>query len=183
MTTRLDDFRKSTYGHLAVAKAVLEGRGLIPREPPSALERRLSRQCRSRVFNQGAIAVPPGVPERRRGAERSTRRPTRVYSRARKGTTLKKLAGEVGLQESVKLEGGSWADDGTWMRMTSSERPYALRYGAEEVSPVEADAEVTRTHTLVKTLLAGIGHSRRPRNLGQAIVMGKKLQKARPVEA
>lgn len=69
------------------------------------------------------------------------------------GHALDKLADEAGLSQLMRLAGRDLARDACWQRMTSRDRPYSVRYGAEAPTAAEARAEAARAKEILDVVL------------------------------
>jgi HEPN domain-containing protein len=87
----------------------------------------------------------------------------RVYEnlfRGVAGHSIKQLADELRLHHVLVGQDDSLTNDACWARVCSSERPYSLRYGAEELTVKEATEDVNRAEQIARTLLRDLGRKR-----------------------
>lgn len=72
------------------------------------------------------------------------------------GHDLKRLAEHLRLGRFMGLSEKAWSEDDCWKRIVNDDRPYSLRYGAEEVSAEAVEEELERVKAVVGTVLGAI---------------------------
>ncbi|MCG8556719.1 MAG: hypothetical protein MJD61_15745 [Proteobacteria bacterium] len=160
----LHTFRSAAAGHLHGAECVLS---VLPQNPTHPARAPASAAYLAHVALECAIKARLLYRAGCADGEDLKKKQPKVYDalfRRRQGHELARLAEEVRLSKLMKVEGKQWVDDDCWKRLTTSERPYSLRYGAENIGASAAGAEVARSKELADVLLSGIGFSKRKRD-------------------
>jgi HEPN domain-containing protein len=156
-TWTLDRFRSASRGHLYAARNVLAAQQKSKTKPPAAVPTsaaylaHVALECalKARLLYRGGFA----------SAEELKKKHPRVHAKlfhSARGHDIPELAGELRLESFVALNGKTLANDACWKRLCSSERPYALRYGAQQLREEEATEEVDRASDLAEQLLSGV---------------------------
>lgn len=149
----LEKFKRAGRSHLASAEHVLnagaDGRSRI-RPGTAAYLAHVALECvlKARLLYRGGCA----------SAEDLKRKNPKVHDKwfgGKHGHNLRLLAEHLRLPGLMQTEGRPWCDDRCWGRIASDERPYALRYGAEDVTVSHVRQELDRTSQIVDAVLAG----------------------------
>lgn len=152
----LDRLRRSGRSHLASAQHVLRnasgGGGTAVKPGSAAYLAHVALECvlKAHVLYRGGCA----------SAEDLRRKNPKVHAdlfQGKHGHDLQFIADSLRLPELMKREGKRWSHDDCWNRITSSERPYSLRYGVEDVGDTDTQKELQRTSEIVAAVLAETG--------------------------
>jgi hypothetical protein len=157
MEWTLDSFRLAGHAHLHSAERVLNFRPAKGAQPPAltpgsaAYLAHVALECaiKARILCRGNCY----------DTEDLKKKQPKVFQAlfaSKQGHDLEMLAAKIRLEEVLKTEGQAWRDDLCWRRMSSPDRPYTLRYGAERIREAEAREDVTRTRDLLGVLCNGI---------------------------
>lgn len=150
----IDGFRRSGRSHLAAAQHIAAGvvgaQDGAMKLGSAAYLSHVAVECvlKARILYKGDCATLDDL----------KRKLPRVYQelfRGVKGHDLGILAAKLNLPTLLKHEGKSWKDDPCWKRMTSSGRPYSLRYQAHDLDPSDAKLEIGRAAEITEAVLAG----------------------------
>lgn len=76
------------------------------------------------------------------------------------GHSIEQLSDELRLRRELAGQSDCVTNDACWVRVCSAERPYSLRYGAEELTVTEATEDVGRAEQIAHILLRGLGRKR-----------------------
>lgn len=160
----LDRFRLAGRGHLHGARCILRKDGPSPTPVPALAPASASYlahvalECalKARILEQGGCT----------SVEELQKKHPKVHGplfTTKQGHDLERLAKELGVDRVLATMGKQWWDDDCWKRLSSSKRPYSLRYGTEEVDDASVTEEVERCTEILEVLLAGLGRMRRAR--------------------
>jgi hypothetical protein len=160
----LDRFRLAGRGHLHAARAILDAAKSASRPNPAlALASacylvQVALECglKARILEKGGCSTV---------AELKRKQP-KVYDPlfvTKQGHDLDKLAKQLGLDRLMATMGKGWREDACWQRLTSSERPFSLRYGTEDVDDAAATEEIERCDELLSVLLSGLVRTKHKR--------------------
>lgn len=156
-TWTLEKFRRAGQSHLESAEYVLSkvpagGRkspALIPASAAYLAHVALECGMKARLLARGGYASVDALKEKA----------PQVYAALFKGSNghnLAILADQLRIKEILALNGKHWISDACWTRIASSERPYSLRYGAEQIDRAKVAEELKRASELLDVLLIGI---------------------------
>lgn len=160
----LDRFRLAGHGHLHGARCIL-AEDTATSGPVPALARasasylgHVALECalKVRILEKGGYADVEELKEKH----------PKVYGRlftTKHGHDLDRLAKELGVEGLLATMGKGWRDDECWKRLSSSERPYSLRYGIEDVDDASVTEELERCTELLDALLSGLSRMKRSR--------------------
>lgn len=153
----LDNFRRAGRGHLHGALRVLGSSPkrvgsepvLIPASAAYLAHVALECSMKARLLSRGGYASAEALAEKLPKVHAALFRSIQGHDLSVLGTSLR-------IKNFVETCGKTWSDDDCWKRMTSSARPYSLRYGTEPLERGTAEEEVRRASTLLDILLDGI---------------------------
>ena len=154
-TWTLEKFRRSGRSHLEGARYVLNHvQDVRPGQPmlmplSAAYLAHVALECimKARLLYRNGCA----------STEDLQRKYPKVYAalfQGKRGHDLDFLSESLRLPELMKLEGKTWVDDDCWKRIASTERPYSLRYGAEDVEASKVEQELQRAAEISTALLS-----------------------------
>jgi len=160
----LERFRLAGHGHLHGARCILEAAKTASGPVPAlALASacylvQVALECgiKARILERGGCT----------SVEELKRKQPKVYDPlfvTKQGHDLDKLAKQLGVDRLMATMGRGWREDDCWQRLTSSERPFSLRYGTENIDDAVATEEVERCAELLSVLLSGLMRTRRRR--------------------
>lgn len=163
-TFTLKRFRLAGHGHLHAARCILEaGKTASSPVPVLALASacylvQVALECglKARILARGGCV----------DVEELKRKLPKVYDPLfvrKQGHDLGKLAEELGLNRLMATMGKGLRQDDCWQRLTSSARPYSLRYGTEDVDDAMTTEEVERCAEVLTVLLDGLVRTKRRR--------------------
>lgn len=158
-------FKMAARGHLHAASCVFEteqGQQRKPETRPATVPAsavylaHVALECaiKARLLERNGCASVKDL-------ERKDPKAFKVLFRSTKGHDLPVLAKKIRLENFVKTYGKEWSEDTCWERLSHSDRPYSLRYGAEEIAETEAQEDVARSRELADVLLSGITGKKR----------------------
>lgn len=158
----LDRFRLAGRGHLHGARCILQGdspvSGPVPAMAPASASylAHVGLECalKARILEKGGCA----------SVDELTKKHPKVYDplfTTKQGHDLDKLARDLGVEGLFRTLGKGWREDECWKRLSSSKRPYSLRYGAEDLDDAAVAEDVARCAELVEVLLSGLRRMRR----------------------
>jgi hypothetical protein len=160
----LDRFRLAGRGHLHGARCILQN------DPPSSgpvpalasasasylVHVALECALKARILEKGGCD----------SVEELTKKHPKVYGplfTTKQGHDLDKLAKDLGVDRLLATLGKGWREDECWKRLSSSNRPYSLRYGTEDLDDAAVAEDVERCAELLEVLLSGLRRMRRDR--------------------
>lgn len=157
-------FRLAGHGHHHAARCVLEAAKTAPGPVPALTLASASYlvQVALECGFKARILAMAGC----ESVEDLRRRHPKVYDPlfvTKQGHDLDKLAKQLGVERLMATMGKGWREDDCWQRITSSERPFSLRYGTEDVDEAAATDEVDRCADLLAVLLSGFVRTKRKR--------------------
>lgn len=152
--TTLHDFRLAAIAHLAAAQRLLaQQEGVREAKTPAtaAYLATVSLECvlKARLLFRGGFESVEMLRDKAKSLHDA------LFTGA-KGHSVGTLALQLRLEQLLKSEGKALPNSVTWKRLSRSERPYSLRYGAEHLSIEDAAEEIAAVASLHGPLLAGL---------------------------
>lgn len=153
----LDRFRRASRSHLKSAEHIIDRTSLKGSSDPALIPAsaaylaQVALECglKARILYRGGCSSTDEL-------ERKMPEVHKNLFKGAQGHKIGYLAKHLRCDDLVELEGKPWKEDACWTRITSNDRPYSLRYGAENVEVANVKEELARTSDLLDILLSGI---------------------------
>lgn len=152
--TTFDDFRIAAISHLLAAQKLLDQASAPSRTKvasSAAYLAMVSLECvlKARILYRGGYE----------NDEELKRKHPNVHAalfKSAKGHSIDKLAEQLRADRIPELERPTMLKGDVWKRVSSADRPYSLRYGSEQLSWEDTDAEIAHAALLHKSLLSSL---------------------------